>query len=170
MTDTVVLRAPTPGPKGLEALFISCFVPLEQWFWHQRETATDGGELTYFGKASEFHVESVFASDFENGMRIVLIAQNIENETAVALRTVGHENLIVRDVDLAIAEIFLRNCRSQEFVPLPGSVATKRFTVSQLVSGAFDRFDGRLRQRLGDVADAAATQTLGCVRLPFAVL
>src|SRR5205823_10150152 len=92
------------------------------------------------------------------------------NETAVALRTVGHENLIVRDVDLAIAEIFLRNCRSQEFVPLLGSVATKRFTVSQLVSGAFDRFDGRLRQRLGDVADAAANQTLGCVRILFAEL
>ena len=98
----------------------------------------------------------------------VLIAQNIENETAVALRTVGHENLIVRDVDLAIAEIFLRDCRSQEFVPLLGSIAAKRFTVPQLVSGAFDRFDGRLRQRLGHVADSAAYQTLGGFRILLA--
>ena len=42
----------------------------------------------------------------------VLIAKNIENKTAIAFRSVRDKNLLVCDVDLAIAKILLRDCRS----------------------------------------------------------
>ena len=40
----------------------------------------------------------------------VLVAENIEDVPAIAFRTVGNKNLVVSDVDLAIAVIVLRNC------------------------------------------------------------
>src|ERR1043166_978336 len=43
---------------------------------------------------------------------LVLIAENIENETAVTFRTVGDKNFVVGDVDVTVAIIVLRNGRS----------------------------------------------------------
>ena len=42
----------------------------------------------------------------------VLIAKNIEDVAAIAFRSVRDKNFVVRDVDLAIAIIFLSDCRS----------------------------------------------------------
>jgi len=42
----------------------------------------------------------------------VLVAEDIENETAIAFRAVGDKNFVIGDVDLAIAIILLRDCRS----------------------------------------------------------
>ena len=42
----------------------------------------------------------------------VLVAENIENETAVTFRTVGDKNFVVGEVDVTVAIIVLRDGRS----------------------------------------------------------
>ena len=53
--------------------------------------------------------------DWINGIGdcdFVLVAEDIEDVTAIAFRSVGQKDFVVRDVDLAIAIIVLRDCRS----------------------------------------------------------
>ncbi len=69
----------------------------------------------------------------------VLVAENIEDETAVGFRSVGEENLVGRDLDPAIPVIVLRNFRAKEFVTLLVPVTAKRFAMRQLVHGLVHR-------------------------------
>src|SRR5437588_6354309 len=78
---------------------------------------------------------------------LILLAQNIENVTAVAFRAIRQENFVVRDFDPAIAIIKLRDFAAEEFVALLGSVTTKGFTMSELFGRSFHRLDCSPRQR-----------------------
>ncbi len=91
-----------------------------------------------------------------------------KNETAIALRAVRDKNLVVGDVDLAIAKIVLGDCRSQEFVALLRAVTAKGLAMTELIHRAFHRVDRGLRQRFSHVADAAANQFFRRVRILFA--
>ena len=42
-----------------------------------------------------------------------------------------------------------------------GAIAAKRLTMSKLFDSSFHRIDCRTRERLGDVPDSAANQSLG---------
>ena len=42
----------------------------------------------------------------------VLVAENIENKAAIAFRSIRDKNLVIGDIDIAIAIIALRDCRS----------------------------------------------------------
>ena len=43
---------------------------------------------------------------------LVLLAEDIEDVTAIAFRSVGQKDFVVHDVDLAVTIIVLRDCRS----------------------------------------------------------
>ena len=66
----------------------------------------DAGVTCHDVRVDVSRINRIWNGDF------VLIAKNIEDEAAIALRSVGDENLVVGDVDLAIPKIFLRDCRS----------------------------------------------------------
>src|SRR5438477_13212712 len=63
---------------------------------------------------------------------LILPAQNIEHMTAIAFRPIRQENFVVRDFDSTIAIIKLRDFGAEEFVALPGPVATEAFAISEL--------------------------------------
>ncbi len=100
----------------------------------------------------------------------VLVAEDIEDETAIALRAVGDENLVVRDLHPAVAIIDLRDFLAQEIAALLVAVAAEGFAHGKLVHRRLDRRHRGRRQRLGDVADAAADYALRRFRIPVAEL
>src|SRR4051794_17967825 len=84
----------------------------------------------------------------------ILLAQNIENVTAVAFRAIRQENFVICDVDSAIAIIKLRDFSAEEFVTLLRPVTMEGFTMSELFGRGFHRLDRSSRQRFGHVTDA----------------
>jgi len=84
----------------------------------------------------------------------ILLAQNIENVTAVAFRAIRQKNFVIRDVGSAIAIIKLRDFSAEKFVTLFGPVATEAFTISELFGRRFHCLDRSPWQRLGHVTDA----------------
>ena len=100
----------------------------------------------------------------------VLIAEDVENEAAVALRSVGDEDLVVSDLDAAISEVVLRNLLAQELVAFVRRIAAKGLTVAEFLDGRMHGINGSARQRLGHVADAAADEIVGGVRIAIGEL
>src|SRR5438094_8193861 len=64
---------------------------------------------------------------------LVSIAQDVEDVTAIAFRSVGNKDFVIGNIDLAVAVIALRNCRSEKFVTLLWPVTAKRFRLPELV-------------------------------------
>src|SRR5207244_3393794 len=85
---------------------------------------------------------------------LILLAQNIENVTAVAFRPIRQENFVIRHFDSTIAIIKLRDFVAEEFVALLGPVATEGFTLSEFFGRSFHCLDRGPRQRLSHVTDA----------------
>ena len=85
----------------------------------------------------------------------VLMSKNIQDVTAIAFRSVRHENLILTDLDATVAIVRLGDFASQELVALFRAVAAKGFAGTKLSHRLLHRGDGSLRQRLGHVANSA---------------
>src|SRR5947209_16313893 len=95
----------------------------------------------------------------------IFVAENVQDESAIALRSVRNEDLVVRNLDSAVAEIILRNRAAQKFVPFVWRITAKCFAMSEFLDRAMHRVDCSARQRLGHIADAAADQVLRRVRM-----
>ena len=95
----------------------------------------------------------------------LLRAQDVEDVAGVALRAVGDEDLVVGDVEPVRAVIVFRDGVAEEFVPLLGPVAVKAVARAHLVHGPVQRLARGGGQRLGHVADAAADEALGGLRI-----
>ena len=98
----------------------------------------------------------------------ILIAENIQNVTAIAFGAVRDKDLIVRDIHAFFAVIVFRNRASEKFVTLLGAVAAERFPICELIDRPVHCLDCRDRKRLGDVPDAATDQSFshsGCSSL-----
>src|SRR6266705_2925662 len=100
----------------------------------------------------------------------VLVAKNIEDIPAIGFRSVRDKNLIVGDLDVAVAIILLGDYRPQKFVALLGTVAAKGFTFSEFIYRLLHRVDCRGWERLRDIADSAANQTFARFRIRLAKL
>ena len=85
----------------------------------------------------------------------VLMPKDIQDVTAVAFRSVRHENFILTNLGAAVAIVGLRDFAPQEFVTLFWSVAAKRFADAKLFHCLLHRGDGSLRQRLCHVPNSA---------------
>ena len=100
----------------------------------------------------------------------VLVPKNIENISAITFRSVRDKDLIIRDLDVAVAIIVLHDCRSKKFVTLLGTVTAKCLTFPQVIGSTLHRVDCRARKRLGYVTNSAANQSLCGFRITFAKL
>src|SRR4029453_10958543 len=63
----------------------------------------------------------------------VLIAKNIEDIAAIGFRSLRDKNLIIGDLDVAVAIILLSDYRAQKFVALLGTVATEGFALPHFI-------------------------------------
>jgi len=84
-----------------------------------------------------------------------LVAKHVENEPAIAFRTIGEEDFVVGDVNPASPIINLRDLAPQEFIALLMPVATKSLAHGKLIYGRLHRCYCGGRQRFGHVADTA---------------
>ena len=80
--------------------------------------------------------------------------EDLLDVAAIALRTVGDEDLVGLDPAAARLEIVLRDGLAQEGVALFGAVALERLAPAQFVGAGVQGRHAHGRQRLGDVADA----------------
>src|SRR5437764_7720682 len=58
---------------------------------------------------------------------LVSIAEDVEDVTAIAFRSVGNKDFVIGNIDLAVAVIALRNFRSEKFLTLLMHVTAKWF-------------------------------------------
>src|SRR4029450_6717960 len=100
----------------------------------------------------------------------VLIAKNIEDIAAIGFRSLRDKNLIIGDLDVAVAVTLLSDYRAQKFVALLGTVATEGFALPHFIDRLLHRVDRRGWERLRDIADSAANQTFARFRIRFAKL
>src|SRR5580700_278340 len=95
----------------------------------------------------------------------ILIAENIQNVTAIAFGAVRDKDLIVGNIHAFFAVIVFRNRASEKFVTLLGAVAAERFPMCELIDRSMDCLDCRDGKRLGDVPDAAPDQSFSQLRM-----
>ena len=73
----------------------------------------------------------------------IVVAQDVEDVAAVALRSVGNEDLVVRHVETPVAVIVLGDRGAEKLVSLLGSVAVESPVGSHLVDGGVHRLADR---------------------------
>src|SRR5208337_4698869 len=95
----------------------------------------------------------------------ILMAENIQNITAIAFGAVGDKDLIVRDIHAVFAVIVFRDRVSEKFVTLLRAVAAEGFPMCELIDRPVHGLDDRDGKRLGDVPDAAPDQSLSQLRM-----
>jgi hypothetical protein len=100
----------------------------------------------------------------------VLVAKYIEDIPAIGFRAVRDKNLIIGNLDVAVAIIMLRDCGSEKFVALLGTIAAEGFTFSEFIYRLLHRVDRHGWERLRDIADSAANQTFGRFGISLAKL
>ena len=83
-----------------------------------------------------------------------IVAEKLLYVAAVALRAVGDEYLVGRDVDAAVLEVDLRRLLAEESVALLRTVAVEVLARRLVVDGLVHRLHDRVAKRLGDVAYA----------------
>ena len=86
----------------------------------------------------------------------IVVAEDVEDAAAVALRSVGDKNFVVLDVEAPVAVVVLRDGVSEKIVALLGAVASESFARAHVVHGLVECGEDGSRKRFGDVADAAA--------------
>ena len=74
----------------------------------------------------------------------------------VRLASIGKKNLIVGNINAALAEHALGNGRARKLVTSRRSIALKAIANSQIFCAFTQRRHGHFWKRLGDVANAAA--------------
>src|SRR4051812_4396615 len=87
-----------------------------------------------------------------NGIRnrdAVLMSEDVEDEPAIGFGAVRDEDLIVGDLDAAIAKIMLGDFPAKKFVALVGRITAKSFAMTEFLDRAMHRGDHGRRQRLG---------------------
>jgi hypothetical protein len=99
---------------------------------------------------------------------LVLAPEDIEDVAAIALRTVAHEDFVVRDFEALRAIVVLRDGVAEPLVTLLGPVAVEAFARGHVVHGLVHRRGDGSGQGFGHVADAAADDALGGFRIRFA--
>lgn len=93
----------------------------------------------------------------------VLVPENVEDVAAIAFGAVADEDFVVGDFEAVVAEIVFGNGAAQEVVALLGAVAAEGGAARHFIDGAVQRRDDGGRERLGDIADAAADEAFGGV-------
>jgi hypothetical protein len=98
----------------------------------------------------------------------VLTAEYIQDVSAIALRPVRNEDLVIGDFHATIAEIVLGNGGAQEIITLLRAVAAKSGAYPHLLHRFVHGHQHGGRQRFGDVPNPAADQPLGGFRIAVA--
>ena len=85
-----------------------------------------------------------------------VVPEELLDVPAVALRAVGDEYLVSRDVDSAVLEVDLRRLLAQERVALLRTVSVEVLARRLVVDSLVHRLNDGVAERLGDVSDAEA--------------
>src|SRR6516225_3194563 len=108
--------------------------------------------------------------DWIRDRNLVLVAENIEDVTAIVFGSVRNEDFVISNVDIAVAVVALRDLGSEKLVALFGTIAAKTFAMLELINGALHRFNRCGRKRLSHITNSAADQSLRPFRMCFAEL
>ena len=98
----------------------------------------------------------------------VLVPENVENVSAIALGTVRNENLVIGHIESAMAVFVLSDGLAEEVVAVLGAVAPERLAHPHLVHRAMHGGPRRLRKRFSDVANSATDHPSGGFRVRLA--
>ena len=95
----------------------------------------------------------------------VLMAEDIQDVGGIALGAVGYENLIGTDIHASSGKIILSNGFAQELIAQFRAVAAEGVAISHFIHGGVKCLHAGGGQGFGHIANAAADQARGGVRI-----
>ena len=96
---------------------------------------------------------------------LVVISQNIEDRSSVALGTIGNKDLIIGNLQSAIPIIMLRNGCAEEFISLLRTIAMESLARPHLIDGGMHGLAHRSGKRLSDISDPTTNHSGGSLRI-----